>query len=385
MRGCGPDGLPVLEDLTGGSDLGGLRALVRVDMNVPLAKDDSGNQRVADDFRIRAAVPTLEWLTARGVHVVACTHLGRPGGTRDPRFELAPVRERLGQVLPGIELMENLRFYPGEAADDEAFVLDLVAGKDLYVNDAFGSCHRNHASIVGPPRYLPSAAGRLVEREVRELSGLLDSPAWPFVVVLGGAKVADKLGLVASLSERADRVLVGGGMAFTFTESLGFPAGGSIVDRERLAECRTLLARRANITLPVDFVTAGGPGGDEVGVSGLTISDGRRGLDIGPATTEEFCEAIKGAGTVLWNGPMGVFEDPRFAAGTRAIAGAVASCPGHSVIGGGDSAAAVHELGMGGQVDYISTGGGAALELLEHGDLPGLRALRENSRVLSTR
>jgi phosphoglycerate kinase len=387
-------GVPVLEDL---GDLDGKRVLVRLDLNVPLAKAPDGSWVVADDFRIRSALPTLEWLRDHGAHITACTHLGRPKGTRDPQLDVAPVRSRLDELMPGVELLENLRFSPGEEANDPAFVLELVKDQDAYVNDAFGASHRAHASTVGPPAYLPSAAGRLLAREVEVLTGLLASPARPFVVVVGGAKVKDKIGVLRALATRADTVLVGGGMAFTFLKALGHGTGASLVDDTHLAACVELLSSSSShIVLPVDTkALAPGhkltieapadppePGGRGAGrssvieVFGSEIPDGWRGVDIGPATAVLFAEVIASAGTVLWNGPMGVFEDDRFADGTRAIAEAVARCPGSTVVGGGDSVAALGQLGLAGMVDHLSTGGGASLELLEFGDLPGLAALR---------
>jgi len=379
-------GLPLLEDL---GDVAGKSVLVRLDLNVPLRTGPDGERVVADDFRIRAAFPTLEWLGSRGAAVTACTHLGRPDGAPDPRYSVAPVRERLAELAPGVELLENLRFSPGEKADDPEFVRSLVAGRDLYVNDAFGVCHRADASVVGPPRLLPSAAGRLVAREVHELGRLLEGPERPFVVVVGGAKVSDKLGLLGRLAELADRVLVGGGMAFTFALARGAEIGASLADPEHVEACREMLERYDNLVLPVDFVAAA-PGVElrtdgseprseegEVAVVSGGVPEGWRGFDIGPETAERFRAEIAGAATVLWNGPMGVFEDPRFAAGTEAVAEAMAASPGHTVIGGGDSVAAVDRLGLAGAIDHISTGGGASLELLEHGDLPGLKALRE--------
>jgi len=383
--------LPLLEDL---GELRGARVLVRLDLNVPLTDDDDGRRVVADDFRIRAALPTLSYLLNRGAKVTACTHLGRPTGGLDARFSVAPVRELLDEMIPGVRLMENLRFSPGEKQNDPDFVKWLIEGQDCYVNDAFGVCHRSHASVVGPPKFLPSAAGRLVAREVTELGSLREDPARPFVVVIGGAKVADKLGLLRALAEKADRLLVGGGMAFSFTHAIGHPTGDSIVDRTMLAECKELMAERGNILLPVDFVV-GAPGLElhtdnlgsnrerdrpakpgEVQVCGQNLPDGWRGLDIGPATAELFREAIEGAATVLWNGPMGVFEDSRFAAGTEKVANAVASCPGRTVVGGGDSVAALNRYKLADHIGHISTGGGASLTYLENGDLPGLEALR---------
>ncbi|MGO9878716.1 MAG: phosphoglycerate kinase [Acidimicrobiales bacterium] len=387
-------GVPLLEDL---GDIEGKHVLVRVDFNVPLTKTGEGDRVVADDFRIRAALPTLTWLREHGAVITACTHLGRPKGKPDPAFELGPVQARLDELMPGVKLLENLRFSPGEEGNDPEFVLKLIEGQDVYVNDAFGVSHRAHASVVGPPKYLPSAAGRLMAREVEVLTGLLDEPAKPFVVIVGGAKVKDKLGVMRSLSARADTVLVGGGMAFTFLQALGHSIGASLVDPTHLEDCAELLRSPGNLMLPVDSKAlapgcklsiesqdeATSPaersdaGGPEVEICGLEIPEGWRGVDIGPATTVLFAEVISSAGTVLWNGPMGVFEDPRFAEGTKAIAQAMARCPGRTVVGGGDSVAALGELGLEDRIDHVSTGGGASLELLEFGDLPGLAALRE--------
>jgi phosphoglycerate kinase len=387
--------LPLLEDL---GEIRGKRVLVRLDLNVPLAEGPSGRRVVADDFRIRAALPTLTWLLNRGARVTACTHLGRPAGAPDPRYDVEPVRALLAEMVPGVRLLENLRFSPGEKRADPAFVASLVDGQDLYVNDAFGVCHRAHASVVGPPRWLRSAAGRLVQREVEQLGHLRDDPERPFVVVIGGAKVADKLGVLKALAARADQLLIGGAMAFTFTKALGFDPGDSLVDPSKLEACRALMATSENILLPVDFVAAG-PSVEvlvdhrsselgasdtaiatltEIKVCGQSIPEGWKGYDIGPETAELFSAGIAPAGAVLWNGPMGVFEDERFAGGTRAVADAVAACPGRTVVGGGDSVAALNNYGLSGQIDHVSTGGGASLALLEHGDLPGLAALRES-------
>ncbi|HXZ83469.1 MAG TPA: phosphoglycerate kinase [Acidimicrobiales bacterium] len=375
--------LPVLEDLPA---LAGRSVLVRVDFNVPIGVD--GERRiVADDFRIRAALPTLRWLMEHGASVVCATHLGRPKGAPDPRFDVAPVRARLAELLPGVELLENLRFDPGEEANDPAFVDRLVAGHDCYVNDAFGASHRAHASIVGPPARLPSAAGRLLAREVEIIGGLLDAPEHPFVAVIGGAKVADKLGVLRSLVAKADTVLVGGGMSYTFLAAQGRRIGASLCDPSQIEACRDLLASPGTIELPTDVVAIGPGGtlhpgeksvaeGDPIAVYSGDLPDGWEGVDIGDETRGRFAAAIEGAGTVFWNGPVGLFEDPRFAAGTRALAAAVAACPGFTVVGGGDSAAAIDEFGLAGSIDFISTGGGASLELLELGDLPGLAALR---------
>ena len=382
--------LPLLEDLP---PLDGRRVLVRADFNVPLDRSADGGARITDDLRIRAALPTLRWLQEQGASVTACTHLGRPKGAPDPKYSLDPVRARLAELAPGVELLENLRFDPGEEGDDPAFVARLVAGMDAYVDDAFGACHRAHASIVGPPRTLPSAAGRLLAREVEVLGGLRDAPARPFVAILGGAKVSDKLGVIEALLDVADTVIVGGGMCFTFLAAQGNPTGASLLEQDQVATCRALLdAHGDRIVLPHD-ITALGPGGKigepaaggEVRQVGAGVPDGWMGLDIGPGTAGAFIDVIEGARTILWNGPMGVFEDPRFAAGTRAVAEAVAGARAFSVVGGGDSAAAVAELGLAADIDHVSTGGGASLELLELGDLPGLAALRAapNARDLA--
>ena len=367
--------LPRLEDL---GALSGKRVLVRTDFNVPLQ-----DGKIVDDLRIRAAAPTLAWLQAEGATVTACSHLGRPKGEPDPRYSMDPVRERLAELAPGVELMENLRFDPGETVDDPAFVHRLVEGQDAYVNDAFGACHRAHASVVGPPRTLPSAAGRLLAREVEILLGLRDAPRRPFVAVLGGAKVSDKLGVIRALLDVVDALVIGGGMCFTFLAAQGRSTGASLLEPDQVDTCRDLLSSGRPIHLPSDL-TALGPGGrigepaagGEVRQIGAAVPDGWMGLDIGPGTAAEFSDVIAGAGTVFWNGPMGVFEDPRFAAGTRTVAEAVADTRGFSVVGGGDSAAAVAQFDLADRMDHISTGGGASLELLERGDLPGLAALR---------
>jgi phosphoglycerate kinase len=374
------DGLPLLGDL---GDLDGASVLVRVDFNVPLRPCEGEPAVVTDDFRIRAALPTIGYLLDHGASVTACTHLGRPKGVPDVRWELGPVREELARLAPQVELLENLRFDPGETANDPMFVEKLVNSHDAYVNDAFGVSHRTHASVVGPPHFLPSAAGLLLEKEIESLGRLLGTPDRPFVAVVGGAKVADKLGVLQALLHSVDALVVGGGMAFTFLAAQGHDIGGSLVDRSRIDECKELLASGTPILLPTDIValepgvaygcdcTAG-----QVRTVGADIPDGWQGLDIGPETVVAYAECIAGAGTVLWNGPMGVFEDQRFSAGTAGVAAAMAACSGYTVVGGGDSAAAVDELGLEHDISFISTGGGASLELLEFGDLPGLAALR---------
>ncbi len=367
--------VPRLEDL---GNLDGRRVLVRCDFNVPLA-----GGAITDDLRIRAAVPTLRYLLDAGAQVTACSHLGRPGGSPDPAYSMEPVRARLAELVPGVELLENLRFDPGETADDPGFTERLIEGHDAYVNDAFGASHRVHASVVGPPRYLPSAAGRLLAREVEVLSGLRNSARHPFVGILGGAKVSDKLGVIGALLDVVDELIVGGGMCFTFLAAKGANVGSSLLEEDLIEDCARLLDSGAPIRLPLD-ITALGPGGrigdpsagGEVRQVGTSMPDGWMGLDIGPGSAVEFCDVIAEARTVLWNGPMGVFEDPRFAAGTRTVAEAVADCRGFTVVGGGDSAAAARQFGLDDRMDHVSTGGGAALELIEKGDLPGLAALR---------
>jgi phosphoglycerate kinase len=368
--------VPVLEDLL---PLDGKRVLLRADFNVPI-KDGA----IVDDLRIRAALPTITWLQEHGATVVACTHLGRPKGAPDPKYSLEPVRARLAELAPGVELLENLRFDPGETANDPAFVATLVDGNDAYVLDAFGAAHRAHASIVGPPQTLPSAAGRLLAREVEVLTGMRNEPKRPFVSILGGSKVSDKLGVITALLDVCDTLLIGGGMCFTFLAAQGSSIGNSLFEADQVETCGKLLAEHGDrIRIPHD-ITGLGPGGEignpaaggEVRQFGTNLPDGWMGLDIGPGTAAEFSDVVGEARTVFWNGPMGVFEDPRFEAGTRTVAQAVAECRGFTVVGGGDSAAAAKQFGLDREIDHVSTGGGASLELLEQGDLPGLEALR---------
>jgi len=376
-------GVPTLEDLP---SVRGKRVLVRVDFNVPMRADQAGQLTVADDFRIRATLPTLRWLLDRGADVTACAHLGRPKGRADKATDMAPIRHVLDKLAPEVTLLDNVRWHPGEEAGDETFARDLCRGFDAYVNDAFGASHRSHASIVGPPKWLPSAAGRLFEQETKVIGGLLTGTDRPFVAVVGGAKVSDKLGVLRSLLEVVDLLVVGGGMAFTFLAAEGRPVGDSLVDPTHIDDCRILLDKAGDrILLPSDVVAlapdgaiaACGPttGTGEVAVVDA-VGDGWRGLDIGPSTATAYARAVTSAHTVFWNGPMGVFEDDRFASGTKTVAEAVASCGGWTVVGGGDSAAALDCLGLQDRVGFVSTGGGASLELLEHGDLPGLQALR---------
>ncbi len=369
------NGVPELEDL---GDVSGKSVLVRVDFNVPLAEGV-----ITDDFRIQAALPTLRYLVDQGAQVTACSHLGRPKGQVVPELSMEPVRQRLQQLVPEVELLENLRFDPGETSNDSATVARLVDGQDLYVNDAFGASHRSHASIVGPPVSLPSAAGRLLASEVKVLLGLRQSPRRPFVAVMGGAKVSDKLGIIEAMVDMVDAIIVGGGMAFTFLKAQGHSIGSSLLEADMVETCARLLEGPTPIHLPND-VTALGPdgklfepgAGGEVRQMGADLPDGWMGVDIGPGTAAAFGDVLAEAGTVLWNGPMGVFEDPRFEAGTKAVAYAMAETRAYTVVGGGDSAAAAKQFGIDGDMDHVSTGGGASLELIEQGDLPGLAALR---------
>ena len=372
-----------LEDLE--AALGGLeskRILVRCDFNVPIKGGG-----IADDMRIRAALPTLLWLLERGASVVIGTHFGRPEGKYDERYSTQLLKPRVEELAPGVELLENLRFNAGEVANDQEFVDFLIGGAggqafDGYVNDAFGVSHRAHASVVGPPRQLPSAAGRLLETEIEVLGNLRSSPKRPFVAVLGGAKVSDKLGVIEALLEVVDRLLIGGGMCFTFLKAMGFSVGDSLCEDDQVETCKRIIEGGASILLPNDITALSpdgviGAGNGEVRQMGCSIPDGWKGLDIGPGSAAEFSDALHEARTVFWNGPMGMFEDSRFAAGTRSVAQALADSRAFSVVGGGDSAAAVAEVGLTPYMDHISTGGGASLEFLELGDLPGLQALRK--------
>jgi phosphoglycerate kinase len=386
--------LPQLEDLPLKK---GQRALVRVDLNVPLR-----DGVVEDDLRITTALPTINWLRERGAVVVVAGHLGRPKGEVDPQYSMAPVAARLRELLdcdvqlapavvgPRVEplvassspsdvvLLENLRFEAGETKNDPAFGINLSELGDVYVNEAFGASHREHASIVGLPPILPHAGGRLLHREVEVLSKLLaDDVGRPFVAVLGGAKVSDKLGVIEALLDRCDQVLIGGAMAFTFLLAMRTRVGDSLVQPEMVEECNRLL-ESGRVEIPTDFVIAQDVAADAETrtVNRVSIPDGWKGLDIGPETAGTYADIVTDAKTVLWNGPMGVFELAPFAAGTRTVADAVAASRAFTVVGGGDSAAAIREFGLADQVDHVSTGGGASLEFIELGDLPGLRALR---------
>lgn len=362
--------IPVLEDL---GSVAGKRVLVRTDFNVPMAGPDNARV-ITDDFRIRSALPTIQWLIKSGAHVVCASHLGRPNGARVEKLAMAPIQKRLNEFIPQVELLENLRFNPGEEANDPNFVAWLVDGFDAFVNDAFGAAHRAHASIVGPPKTLPSAAGRLLQQEVEVLGELRDHPKRPFVVILGGAKVRDKIGVIEALSKVVDEIIIGGAMCFTFLAALGYPIGESLCDWDQVDACKRLLAGSIPIHLPEDIVGLDANG--EFQTFGKRLPDGAKGLDIGPGSAAEFTDLIMDARLVFWNGPMGMFEDERFAAGTRTIARAVAETKAFTVVGGGDSAAALAKYGLEDEIDHLSTGGGASLEFLELGDLPGLAALR---------
>jgi phosphoglycerate kinase len=387
------------------ADVAGKRVLVRVDFNVPL-----DNGLVADDTRIRAALPTIEMLRERGAALVLVSHLGRPKGKFDPALSMRPVGERLGELLgtvvhqapavvgedvetmaaglsPGdVLLLENVRFEPGETENDPELAGALVALADLYVNDAFGAAHRAHASTEGVAHRLPGYAGLLLEREVIELTRVVESPQRPLVVVLGGAKVSDKVGVIDRFLAVADRILIGGAMCFSFFRAQGIPTGASLVEEEgvKLAEeaMRKAETAECELLLPIDLVLGESfdAATERREIEGVEVPDGWMGLDIGPRTAAIYAEAIGAAGTVLWNGPMGAFELEPFAAGTRAIAEAVAKAPGTTVVGGGDSVAALHQFGLADEVSWLSTGGGASLELLEGKKLPGVEALLDADR-----
>ncbi|MET8264636.1 phosphoglycerate kinase [Micromonospora arida] len=392
-----------LDDLLA-EGVSGRRVLVRADLNVPLDKQTGA---ITDDGRIRAVLPTLGALVEAGAKVVVCSHLGRPKGAPDPQFSLGPVAGRLGELLGApvhfatdtvgdsarstvadladgqVALLENLRFNAGETSKDEAergaFADQLAAFGDAYVDDAFGAVHRKHASVFDVPARLPHVAGRLVLREVEVLSKLTGDPERPYVVVLGGSKVSDKLAVIEALLPTVDRLLIGGGMCFTFLKAQGLEVGTSLLEKDMVDTCRNLLERSGGkIMLPVDVVVADAfapdAAHDTVRVDG--IPSHRLGLDVGPETVAGFSAALSQAKTIFWNGPMGVFEMPAFAAGTRGIAEAITKADAFSVVGGGDSAAAVRALGLDeSSFGHISTGGGASLEYLEGKALPGIAAL----------
>ncbi|WP_302893253.1 phosphoglycerate kinase [Actinomadura luzonensis] len=392
-----------LDDL----DVKGRRVLVRADLNVPL-----DGETITDDGRIRASVPTIKALTGRGAKVVVCAHLGRPKGQVNPKYSLRPVAVRLGELLGQdvafaadvvgdsaratvealqdgqVALLENLRFEPGEDSKDDAargaFAEKLAGLAELYVGDGFGAVHRKHASVYDVPRILPHAAGGLIVAEVEVLKKLTEQPERPYVVVLGGAKVSDKLGVIANLLTKVDRLLIGGGMAYTFLKAQGHEVGRSLLQEDQLDQVRGFLSEAAErgveLVLPVDVLAATeyAPDAAHEAVEATAIPADREGLDIGPKTRELFAAKLADAKTVFWNGPMGVFEFDAFSGGTKAVAEALISSGAFTVVGGGDSAAAVRKLGLPEDgFSHISTGGGASLEYLEGKTLPGLAALEE--------
>lgn len=383
------------------ADVAGRRVLVRADLNVPL---DHG--AVADDTRIRASLPTIGLLRERGARIVLVSHLGRPEG-RDPGLSMKPVGERLAELLGaevklapavvGLEveaeageladgevlLLENSRYEPGEKQDDPGLAEALAALADLYVNDAFGAAHRAHATTHGVARLLPGYAGLLLEREVTELTKVRDQPERPLILVLGGAKVTDKIGVIERFLGSAEEILIGGAMCFSLFKAEGRDTGDSLVDDASVEAARELLPRvpdaKATLHLPEDLVLGREfDAGTEISnLNGIDVPEGWMGLDIGANTAAMYSKRISRGGTVFWNGPMGAFELPPFAIGTRTVAEAIAEAPGHTVVGGGDSAAAMAQFGLADDVDWLSTGGGASLELLEGKELPGVEALED--------
>jgi phosphoglycerate kinase len=375
-----------LDDL----DVEGKRVFVRVDFNVPLADGE-----ITDDTRIRAALPTLQALRERGARLVIAAHLGRPKD-REPELSLAPVARRLSELLGAevelapdlghvpdgdLVMLENVRYEPGETKDDPALARRYAAVADAYVNDAFGAAHRAHASTVGVARLLPSAAGLLLQREVETLTGILADPDRPLVAIVGGAKVTDKIGVLDAFLDRADTILIGGAMCFPFFKAQGHSVGDSLCEEEGIEPARNALAKAQEtgcaLPLPTDLVIADRFAADAErrDLDGVDVPDGWMGLDIGPRTAERCAREIAAAGTVFWNGPMGAFELEPFAAGTRAVAEAVASADAVTVVGGGDSAAALAQFGLEDEVTHLSTGGGATLELIEGKPLPGVEVL----------
>jgi phosphoglycerate kinase len=377
----------------------GKRVLVRVDFNVPMQ-----DGQITDDRRIRESLPTIQYLLERGAKVILMSHLGRPKGKPDPQYSLRPVAERLSELLgrpvrfledcvgeaveqavqamaPGeVVLLENLRFHPEEEANDDGFARALARLGDLYVNDAFGSAHRAHASTEGIAHYLPAVAGFLMEKELRYLGSVLTQPERPFVAILGGAKVHDKIGVIQNLLPKVDRLLIGGGMAFTFLKAQGYEIGRSLLDSDSLEFARRVLQEAGQkIVLPVDVVVAPSPEAETQAqvVPVDQIPPDQMGLDIGPQTVARFREIVRSARTIVWNGPLGLFERAAFAEGTRGVLQAVAESGATSILGGGDTAAAAEQLGFADRITHISTGGGAALEFLEGRTLPGVAVLMD--------
>lgn len=382
------------------ADVAGKRVLVRVDFNVPIE-----NGAITDDTRIRAALPTISWLREHGAAVVLCSHLGRPKGKRNPKFSLAVVADRLSEFIaspvplieaivgreaeqqvsrlePGdVVLLENTRFEPGEEENDPALAKQLAALGDLFVNDAFGAAHRAHASTVGVTQFLPAYAGFLIDAELHALNRIVEHPERPFVAILGGAKVSDKLAVLDNLLGKVDALLIGGGMANTLLLAQGKPIGKSLAEPDLVDRGRELLTRAeslgVNLAIPTDAIISDSIDGDGRPIDIDGIGEGDAIFDIGPETASRYAEVIAAAKTIFWNGPMGVAEKPQFSNGTREIARAVAESSGYSVVGGGDSVAAVEQLGFADQIDHISTGGGASLEYVEGRTLPGITAIPE--------
>ncbi len=383
-------------------DLSGKRVLIRCDFNIPL--DDS--LQITDDSRLRAALPTINHVADEGASVILCSHLGRPNGQPIPELSLAPVAKRLRRLLgkdvifapdcvgpkvknlvsqlkPGdVLLLENLRFHPEEEQNDETFAAELASLGDVYINEAFGTAHRTHASIVGITRFMKvAAAGYLMRREVEYLEGAVENPTRPFVAILGGAKVSGKIGVIENLGKKVDKVIIGGGMAFTFIKAMGLEIGRSLVEDDMLEFAKGIqehaISRGVKFYLPVDCVVAASldPGAETKILPVQEIPEGWYGLDIGPASVKLFGEAVQNAKTILWNGPMGMFERDAFSRGTFAMVHAVANAYALTIVGGGDTALAVHRAGESDSMSFISTGGGAALQLLEGNDMPGLAAL----------
>jgi len=384
-------------------ELKGKKVLVRVDFNVPM--DEEG--KITDENRIKGAMPTIRYLQEQGARVILCSHLGRPKGEFNLKYSLAPVARRLSELLGQdvkmakdvigedarrlaaslkdgeVMLLENLRFHKEEEKNDPDFAKSLASLADLYVNDAFGTAHRAHASTEGVAHFLPAVSGFLIEKELQFMGKALENPDRPFVAILGGAKVSDKLGVINNLLEKVDTLIIGGGMAYTFAVAQGGKVGDSLLEKERVGYAKEMLEkakqRGVKLLLPEDAVAADkfDNGAKTKIVPTNDIPDGWQGLDIGPKTRETFAKAIKGAKTVVWNGPMGVFEMPAFAEGTRAVAQALADSGATTIVGGGDSAAAVAQMGFADRISHISTGGGASLEFLEGLVLPGVAALND--------
>ena len=383
-------------------DVAGKKILLRCDFNVPQDKETGA---ITSDKRIVAALPTIRYLLEKKAAVIACSHLGKPKGEWKEKLSLAPVAKRLSELLGQevifakdivgedakakaaalqggqIMLLENLRFDPREEKNDPSFAEELASMAELYVSDAFGTVHRAHASTAGVAAYLPAVSGLLVAKELEVMGGALNNPKRPFVAVLGGAKVSDKIGVINNLLDKADTIIIGGGMAYTFAKAQGGSIGKSLCEEDKLDYAREMIAKAekngVKLLLPSDTMAADDFSNDAKRqvVSTMAIPDGWEGMDIGPDTIRTFCDAVKGAGTVVWNGPMGVFEFENFAAGTRAMAQALADSDAVTIVGGGDSAAAVEQMGFADKITHISTGGGASLEFLEGLELPGVACL----------